>query len=60
MIQFYKDLKDNVKDDFYKENIPDILIEYIHRTIKINDHLYIHRIERYNQGLPTLRWTPRR
>ena len=29
MIRFYKDLKDDVKDDLYKEDIPDTFIEYI-------------------------------
>ncbi len=29
MLYFYKDLKDDVKDDLYKENILDTFIEYI-------------------------------
>ena len=45
-IQFYKNLKDNIKDDLYKEDILNILIEYIQRTIKIDNHLYIYRIEK--------------
>ncbi len=29
MIRFYKELKDNVKDDLYREDILNIFIEYI-------------------------------
>jgi len=29
MIQFYKELKDDVKDNLYKEDIPDTLMKYI-------------------------------
>ncbi len=29
MIRFYKDLKDDVKDDLYKKDILDTFIEYI-------------------------------
>ena len=46
MIQFYKRLKDNIKNDLYQKDIPDILIKYIQYTIKIDDRLYIHRIEK--------------
>ena len=48
MIQFYKNLKDDIKNDLYKEDIPDIFMKYIKRTIKIDDCLYIHRIEKRN------------
>jgi len=55
MIRFYKGLKDDVKDNLYREDIPDIFIEYIQHTIKIDNRLYIHYIKRYNQGLLTLK-----
>ncbi len=57
IIQFYKELKDDVKDDLYRENMPDTFIEYIQYTIKIDDHLYIYRIKKYSQRLSTLKWT---
>ena len=47
MICFYKDLKNDVKDDLYREDMPDILIKYIQRTVRINNRLYIHRIEKH-------------
>ncbi len=46
MICFYEDLKDDIKDDFYKKDIPDIFIEYIQRAIKIDNCLYIQHIEK--------------
>ncbi len=46
MIQFYEDLKDDIKDDLYKKDIPDIFIEYIQYTIKIDNYLYIRCIEK--------------
>ena len=46
MIRFYKGLKDNVKDDFYKEDIQDIFMEYIRRIVRIDDRLYIYRMEK--------------
>ncbi len=46
MIYFYKNLKNDVKDDLYKEDISDIFVEYIQYTIKIDDHLYIYCIKR--------------
>jgi len=55
MIYFYKDLKNDVKDDLYREDIPDIFIKYIQYIIKIDDYLYIHRIKKHNYRLPTLR-----
>jgi hypothetical protein len=60
MTCFYEGLKDNVKDDLYKENMPDTLAEYMQHAIKIDDRLYIRRLERKGQGMPTLRWTPGR
>ncbi len=50
MTQFYKGLKDDVKDDLYKEDISDTFIKYIQHAIKIDNHLYIRRIERHDQG----------
>ena len=55
MIQFYEDLKDDIKDNLYKEDILDTLIEYIQYIIKIDDRLYIYYIEKRSQGLLTLR-----
>ncbi len=46
MTCFYKGLKDDVKDDLYREDIPDTLIKYIQYAIKIDDRLYIRRIEK--------------
>ncbi len=46
MIRFYKRLKDDIKDDLYKEDILDIFIEYMQRTIRIDDRLYICRLEK--------------
>ncbi len=48
MIRFYKSLKNGIKDDFYKKDIPDILIEYIQYIVKIDDRLYIRYIKRYS------------
>ncbi len=55
MIQFYKNLKDDVKDNLYRKDIPDILIEYIQHTVRIDDCLYIRRIEKRGQKPLTLR-----
>ncbi len=55
MTRFYESLKDDIKDDLYREDIPDIFIEYIQYTIRIDDHLYIHRIEKHSQGSSTLK-----
>ena len=48
MIQFYKDLKDDVKNNLYREDIPDTFIEYIQHIVRINDRLYIYRIKKHN------------
>jgi len=58
MTWFYKGLKNDVKDNLYKKDILDILIEYIQYTVKIDDYLYIHRIKKYSQRPSTLKWTP--
>ena len=55
MTRFYESLKDDIKDDLYREDIPDIFIEYIQYTIRIDDRLYIYYIERHGQGLLALR-----
>jgi len=55
MLRFYEGLKDEVKDDLYREDIPDTLIEYMQCTVKIDDRLYIQRMEKRSQGLLTLR-----
>jgi len=55
MTRFYERLKDNVKDDFYREDILDTFIEYIQCVIKIDDRLYVHCIERCSQRLSMLR-----
>ena len=46
MIRFYKELKDDIKDDLYRKDILDTLIKYIQRIIKIDNCLYIYCIER--------------
>ncbi len=48
MIRFYKGLKDKVKNDFYRKDIPDTLVEYIQCMVKIDNRLYIHYIKRYD------------
>ena len=55
MTRFYEGLKDDVKDDLYKENIPDTLVEYMQYIIKIDNRLYTRRLERKGQGTSTLR-----
>ncbi len=47
MMRFYEGLKDDIKDNLYKEDILDIFIEYIQYTVKIDDRLYICYIEKY-------------
>jgi hypothetical protein len=60
MTRFYEGLKDDVKDDLYKENMPDTLAKYIQHAIRIDDRLYTRRLEKKGKGMPTLRWTPGR
>ena len=55
MIRFYENLKDDIKDDLYKEDIPDIFIEYIQYIIKIDDYLYIYCIKKCSQKPLALR-----
>ncbi len=49
MIRFYKGLKDNVKDDFYRKDMPDTLVKYIQCTVKIDNRLYIYYIKKRGQ-----------
>jgi hypothetical protein len=41
MTRFYEGLKDDVKDDLYKEDIPDTFVKYMQRAIRIDNRLYI-------------------
>lgn len=59
MTRFYEGLKDDVKDDLYKEDMPDTLAEYMQRAIRIDNRLYARRLEKKG-GAPALRWTPGR
>ena len=56
-MQFYKGLKDDVKDDLYWEDIPDTFIKYIQYAVRIDNCLYIRRIEKRSQRLPVLKQT---
>ncbi len=47
MIRFYEGLKDDIKDDLYREDMLDIFIEYIQCTVRIDDRLYIRRMEKH-------------
>ncbi len=47
MSRFYEGLKDDVKDDLYKEDRPDNFTEYMQWAIKIDDCNYIRRIKKY-------------
>src|SRR6266699_704374 len=60
MIYFYESLKDNIKDNLYREDIPDILIEYIQCVMRIDDRLYTRCIEKRSQRLLALKWTSRK
>ncbi len=55
MIHFYKRLKDDIKDDLYREDILDIFIEYIQRTVKIDNRLYARYMEKRGQRSPALK-----
>ncbi len=55
MICFYKSLKDDIKDNLYRKDIPDTLIKYIQYAVRINDRLYIHHIEKRSYRPSTLR-----
>ncbi len=46
MFRFYERLKDDVKDDLYKEDKLDNFVEYIQRAIRIDDYNYIYYIEK--------------
>jgi hypothetical protein len=53
MVQFYKGLKDRVKDELIKEERPDTLGAYMERAIRIDNRLYEREQERRNKG-----WAP--
>jgi len=55
MSRFYEGLKDDVKDDLYKKDKPNNLVEYMQRIIKIDDRNYIHCIKKHGQRLPVLK-----
>ena len=55
MSQFYKKLKNDIKDDLYKEDRPRNLAEYIQYIIKIDDRNYIRYIEKHSQRPLTLK-----
>ncbi len=55
MSRFYKRLKDNIKDNLYKEDKLGNLTEYIQRTIRIDDRNYVRYIKKRDQRLPTLK-----
>jgi len=46
MSRFYERLKNDVKDDLYKEDRPDNLVEYMQRAIRIDDRNYICYIQK--------------
>ncbi len=48
MIRFYKSLKDDVKDDLYRKDIPDTLVKYIQYIIRIDNCLYTYYIEKHS------------
>ena len=48
MIYFYEGLKDDIKDDLYKKDILDIFIKYIQYTVRIDNRLYIRRMEKHS------------
>lgn len=45
---FYQGLKDEVKDELYKENRPDIFSKYAKMAVKIDNRLYKRRMEKSN------------
>jgi len=55
MIRFYEGLKNDIKDDLYKKDIPDIFIKYIQHIVRIDNRLYIYHIKKRSQRPPTLR-----
>jgi len=54
MVQFYKGLKNSVKDDLIKENRPDTLGAYMERAIRIDNRNYERRMEMRHEG-----WVPK-
>lgn len=55
MTIFYNGLKEEVKDELYKENVPDTLAEYIAAAVRIDDRQYERR--RQKQGGKTTTWS---
>jgi len=55
MVQYYKGLKDVVKDEISKEDRPEALGTYMERSIRIDNRLYERRLEQQNKG-----WTAQR
>jgi hypothetical protein len=49
-VQFYKGLKDGVKDELIKEDRPNTLSTYMERAIRIDNRLYERRMEQRNKG----------
>ena len=47
---FYDGLKEDVKDELYKEDRPGTLDEYIAKAIRIDDRLYARKQQRKGQG----------
>ncbi len=46
MSRFYEGLKNDVKDDLYKEDKPNNFAEYMQRVIRIDNRNYVRRIEK--------------
>ena len=51
MAQFYKGLKDKVKDELVKEDRPDDFLDYIAIAVQIDNRLYERYIEK--RGKPS-------
>lgn len=48
--QFYRGLKDEVKDELVKDDRPATLSEYIERAVRIDTRQYERRVEKRNKG----------
>lgn len=46
MDKFYRGLKDDVKDELYKQDVPGRLTEYIEMAVRIDNRLYMRKMER--------------
>ena len=49
MEAFYDGLKDSVKDDLYKDDMPDSLDDYIEMAVKIDNPHYQRRLQKQGQ-----------